>query len=126
MQKHKSINYRPIRKRVSKLFIGVLTQRLSVREALASFPKDCDDSTLVASWHALCHLEADEDIRKRDAMFKQEQDDYIDFIANTLAKGDALPENIIKSYLPYHENALIPNSTKMDGIIRELKKFLCC
>lgn len=126
MQKRKSVDYRYIRKRVSNLFIGVLTQRLSVREALAAFPKDCEDKTLIAAWHALCHLEADEDIRKRDDMYRQEQDDYIDFIAHTLSKGEPLPANIINSYIPYHEDALIPNSTKMDGIIRELKKFLCC
>ena len=126
MYEHKSIDYSEIRKKVSRLFFGVLTKKLPVREALVRFPKDCEDKTLIASWHALCHLEADEDIRKKDLMYKQEQDEYIEFIAYTLQKGDALPSNIIKSYLPYHNESLIPNTNTFKGIISQLKKFLCC
>ncbi len=126
MYERKSVNYSEIRKKVSRLFFGVLTKKLPVREALVRFPKDCEDKTLIASWHALCHLEADEDIRKRDLMYKQEQDEYIEFIAYTLQKGDPLPENIIKSYIPYHNEALIPMTNTFHGIISQLKKFLCC
>ena len=127
MFKHESIDYSEIRKKVSKLFWGVLTKRLPIREALVLFPKDCDDGTIIASWHALCHLEADEDIRKKDIMYKQEQDEYIEFIAHTLEKGGALPENIIKSYIPYHSEALIPiQNNSFRGIMNQLKKFLCC
>ena len=126
MSEHKSVDYSEIRKKVSRLFFGVLTKKLPVREALVRFPKDCEDKTLIASWHALCHLEADEDIRKRDLMYKQEQDEYIEFIAYTLQKGDALPSNIIKSYLPYHNESLIPNTNTFKGILSQLKKFLCC
>ncbi len=126
MSEHKSVDYSEIRKKVSRLFFGVLTKKLPVREALVRFPKDCEDKTLIASWHALCHLEADEDIRKRNLMYKQEQDEYIEFIAYTLQKGDALPSNIIKSYLPYHNESLIPNTNTFKGIISQLKKFLCC
>ncbi len=126
MHKHESIDYSNIRKKVSKLFFGVLMKKLSIREALVRFPKNCEDKTLIASWHALCHLEADEDLRKQDAMYKQEQDEYIEFIAHTLEKGYELPENIISSYLPYHENALMPATNNVKGIIYQLKKFLCC
>ncbi|HIS88622.1 TPA: hypothetical protein IAA87_04265 [Candidatus Avigastranaerophilus faecigallinarum] len=126
MYEHKSIDYSEIRKKVSRLFFGVLTKKLPVREALVRFPKDCEDKTIIASWHALCHLEADEDIRKKDLMYKQEQDEYIEFIAYTLQKGDALPENIISAYLPYHSAALIPNTNTFKGIISQLKRFLCC
>ena len=99
--------------------------RNAVREALNAFPQDCDDKTIIAAWHALCHLEADEDIRARDIMYKKEQDDYIDYIAFTLDKGEELPENIVNAYLPYHEHALNANSTKLKGIIQNIKKFLC-
>ena len=126
MSEYKSVDYSEIRKKVSRLFFGVLTKKLPVREALVRFPKDCEDKTLIASWHALCHLEADEDIRKRNLMYKQEQDEYIEFIAYTLQKGDALPSNIIKSYLPYHNESLIPNTNTFKGILSQLKKFLCC
>lgn len=125
MQKCKSIDYKKERQRVSHLFIGVLTQKLKVRDALANFPKDCEDKTLIAAWHALCHYEADEDLRKKDNMYKREQDEYIEYIAFTLQKGEELPINIINSYLPYHETSLIANSSKMRGIIHTLKRFLC-
>lgn len=126
MHKSVSTNYSEQRKKVSKLFIAVLTQRLSVRDALARFPKDCEDKTIIAAWHALCHLEADEDIRKKDEMFRKEQDEYIEFIAFTLQKGEELPSNIINSYLPYHGEALVSPSKSLKGVINKLKKFLCC
>mgnify|MGYP005766654875 CR=1 FL=1 len=126
MQKRKSVDYRKLRKQVAKIFIGVLTEKINVSYALTCFPKDCDDKTINASWHALCHLEADEDIRVKDNMYKKEQDEYIEFIAYTLEKGEELPENIINSYIPFHPDALTPNSHKLKGIIHTLKKFLCC
>ena len=125
MQKPENIDYKELRRQVSVLYANVLTKRILVREALAAFPKDCEDKTIIAAWHALCHLEADEDLRAKDEMYKKEQDDYIKYIANTLEEGEELPANIINSYLPYHQNALIPNSTKLHGIIQNIKKFLC-
>lgn len=122
----RSVDYTQHRKCVANIFMGVLTKNIPVRDALANFPKDCEDETIIAAWHALCHLEADEDLRAKDSMYKEEQDNYIEYIAHTLSKGEELPENIIKSYFPYHETALIPNSNKMNGIIQTLKKFLCC
>lgn len=122
----RSVDYTQHRKCVANMFMGVLTKNIPVRDALANFPKDCEDATIIAAWHALCHLEADEDLRAKDSMYKEEQDNYIEYIANTLSKGEELPENIIKSYFPYHETALIPNSKKINGIIQTLKKFLCC
>ncbi|MGM9994370.1 MAG: hypothetical protein ACI37R_06545 [Candidatus Avigastranaerophilus sp.] len=123
--RNESVDYSNLRKQVSELYISVLTKRLSVREALNAFPQDCDDKTIIAAWHALCHLEADEDIRAKDEMYKKEQDEYIDYIAYTLDKGEELPENIVNAYIPYHENALVADSTKLKGIIRNIKKFLC-
>ncbi|MCD7780926.1 MAG: hypothetical protein LUH05_09685 [Candidatus Gastranaerophilales bacterium] len=126
MRKSESINYEDLRKEVSNLFINVLTKKLSIREALASFPKDCEDKTIIASWHALCHLEADEELRQKDSLYKKEQDEYIEFIAFTLQKGEALPQNITDSYLPYYNDTLISESNTIKGIIHKLKKFLCC
>ena len=126
MHKHESINYSTLRKEVSKLFFAVLTGKMVVRDALLKFPKDCEDKTIIASWHALCHLEADEDIRKKDSMYKDEQDNYIEFIANTLQKGEALPQNVIKSYLPYYTEVLTPCTNTKNGIIYKFKKFINC
>ena len=126
MHKSENIDYTQLRKRVSRLFIGVLTKRISVQEALSKFPKDCEDKTIIASWHALCHLEADEDIRRKDIEYKREQDEYIEFIMFTLQKGEDLPKNIINSYIPYHKESLIPSSNNVKGILKTIKRFLCC
>lgn len=126
MYKRESIDYTEIRKKVSKLYFGVLNKKLPIREALVRFPKDCEDKTIIAAWHALCHLESDEDLRAKDPLYTEVQDDYIEQIAFTLQNGEELPQNIINSYIPYHQNALTPNSTKLHGIIQNLKKFLCC
>lgn len=126
MFERKSINYKELRKKVSKLFFAVLTHKVPVRDALARFPKDCEDKTLIAAWHALCHLEADQELRLRDKMYANEQDEYIEYIAFTLEKGEALPENIINSYAPYHNEALVSPSKSLKGIINKLKRFLCC
>ena len=125
MHKHKSIDFRQVRKSVANLYIGVLTHNITVQEALVNFPKDCEDKTVIAAWHALCHLEADEELRLKDGDYKEEQDAFLEFIENTLRKGEELPINIINSYLPYYSDSLTPHSTKLTGIIGTLKKFLC-
>ena len=126
MFKSKSIDYANERKYTAKLYIAVLTGNLCVREALMKFPKNCEDKTIIAAWHALCHLEADEDLRKKDTMYAAEQDEYIEHIAYILDKGEELPQNIIDSYIPYHDSALFPPNNTLKGIIRQFKKFLCC
>ena len=125
MRKHDCVDYTDLRKEVSKLYKSVLTGKLSVRDALVKFPQDCEDKTITASWYALCHLEADEDIRKKDIIYSEEQDDYLEFIAQTLEKGDELPANIINEYKPYHTEALTANSNTLKGFMNRLKKFLC-
>ena len=127
MHNNNGIDYTEIRKKVSKLFIAVLTKRLPVREALIKFPKECQDKTIIASWHALCHLEADEELRMKDNLYRQEQDEYIEFISFTLSKGEELPQNIINAYEPYYSEALTPLTNKNSkGIWQQLKRFLCC
>lgn len=119
-----SNSYYREREYVGRLICSVLAKRISVREALLSFPKDCEDKTVKAAWYALCHLEADEDLRKRDSLYAQEQDEYIDFIAKTLSEGKELPENIVNVYEQYHQEPLIPHKTTIEGKIKKLLKFL--
>ena len=85
---------------------------LSVRQAMMNYPKDTKDESLIAAYHALIHYEADEDIRARDELFKDEQDDYLEFISNTLAKGEDLPQNIIDNYKEFYSNAPILHKKK--------------
>ncbi|MCD7878879.1 MAG: hypothetical protein LUG16_02970 [Candidatus Gastranaerophilales bacterium] len=126
MQSPKGIDYKSLRKKVSVLFYSVLNKKISVNDALIKFPMDCEDKTITAAWHALCHFEADEEIRLKDSLYAQEQNKYLEYIAETLNNGNALPKNIINAYIPYHNEALIPNGSNLKGIIHKLKKFLCC
>ncbi len=118
------VDYPFQRKFVADLILKVLTHQLLVREALLKFPCDTKDISLQAAWHALCHLEADEDLRRRDFDYAQEQDDFLELIAFTLQKGDELPENITKAYENYHSEALIPHSKGLKGLIQKLTRFI--
>jgi len=118
------VNIQDDRKSVSRLIYKVLTESLTVREAILNFPKDVNDASLKTAYHALVHLEADEDLRRRDLLYRQEQDDYLEFIAQTLQKGEVLPYNIIKEYEKYYEGISTPHSRSMKGILKSLCKFL--
>ena len=117
-------NYSEDRKFVSRLIYLVLAESLLVREALLKFPKDEDDPSIKAAYHALIHREADENFRKHDLDYRDEQDDYLEFIAQTLANGEQLPKNVIKSYDKYYKNANTPHSESMKGLLKSLCRFL--
>lgn len=117
-------DYTEKRKIVSELVFAALTDKFLVREVLLKFPPDCDDETIQATWHALCHRESDEDLRRRDPGYATEQDEFLEMIAFTLQKGEELPRNIIDGYKKYHEEAVIPHSKSVKGIIQKLARFL--
>ena len=68
---------------VRKALIGYIP----VREALLKFPPDTNDASVQAAFHALVHLEADEDLRNRDIDYREEQDEYLALISEILASG---------------------------------------
>lgn len=117
-------DYKEERKNVSRLIYMVLAETLTVREAILRFPKDVNDSSVKTAYHALIHRESDEDFRKIDLEYKEEQDDYLEFIAQILQNGEALPKNIIESYNKYYKDANTPHSESMKGLIKSLCKFL--
>lgn len=117
-------DYSEDRKKVSELISRVLANSLCVREAILKFPKDVDDSTIRTAYHALVHFEADEDMRKSDLAYKEEQDDYLEFVAKVLQKGEALPKNVVKNYEKYYKNIQTPRSNSMKGLMKSLCKFL--
>lgn len=112
------------RKIVSRLIYMVLTDTLTVREAILRFPKDINDSTIKTAYHALVHRESDEDFRRHNLEYKDEQDDYLEFIAQIMQTGEALPKNLIASYNEYYKDANTPHSKSMKGLIKSLCKFL--
>lgn len=116
--------YEEERKNVSRLIYMVLADVLHVRDAILKFPKDINDASIKTAYHALIHLEADEEYRRTDLDYKDEQDDYLEFIAQTLQDGNNLPKNIIKSYDKYYKNIDTPRSESMEGLIKSLCRFL--
>ena len=68
------------RRFVGRLIYAVLTEQKNVREAISLFP-DTKDKDIECAYHALVHYAADEDIRYRDIEYREEQDDYLEFIA---------------------------------------------
>lgn len=117
-------DYKEERKEVSKIIYKVLSEAVCVKDALLNFPKDVEDPTIKTAYHALVHLEADEDFRRRDLLYKEEQNDYLEFLAIILSSGEALPANIIKGYDKYYENSHTPYSKGMKGLIKSLCRFL--
>ena len=112
------------RKAVSELIFDVLTQKISVLDALKQYPKNLSDPTLNAAFHALVHLEADEDLRKNDSLYKDEQHMYLEGIARILAKGDPLPCNVIEEYSKYYKESLIYPNTDKKSVFQRLKKMI--
>lgn len=117
-------NYIEERKTVSRLIYMVLAETLHVRPAILKFPKDINDTSIKAAYHALIHMEADEELRARDLDYKEEQNDYLEFIAQILQSGEALPQNVIKGYDKYYKDIETPHSGSMKGLIKSLCKFL--
>lgn len=108
----------------ARLIISVIMGRISVREAVLHFPKSSGDKNIMAAYHALIHYEADEEIRMKDPSFKEEQDEYLDMIAQLLSNDKDLPKNIIKSYENYYPDIELPKSKSIVNFIKSLCKFL--
>ncbi len=109
---------------VAGLIRQVLISRMCVREAILKFPRDTEDKSIHAAYHALVHYEADEDLRNRDNLYREEQDDYLEFLANILENGKNLPENIIQNYEKYYECANIPHEKNTKGFFKSFLRFL--
>jgi hypothetical protein len=111
------------RKVVAGLIFEVLTEKTCVKEALKNFPQDIKDSSIKCAWHALVHFEADEEFRKNDIAYRDEQNDYLEMIAFSLKEGNSLPLNIINSYNEYYEDAFMPKSQGFLNQIKNLFRF---
>lgn len=109
---------------VSRLIINVLTDKAGLREAILHFPEDKSDKSIQAAYHALVHREADEDLRRRDLFYKEEQDEYLEFISDTLAKGEDLPSNILKNYDKYYSDISLKDKSGIKGLKEAIHKYL--
>ena len=109
---------------VAKLLRSVRIGNCGVREALMQYPRDTDDESLIAVYHALIHYEADEDLRRRDALYREEQDDYIESLSYILEKGEDLPQNIIDNYKKYYDTVTILKKKDIRGFLKSFFKIL--
>ena len=112
------------RKQVAELLRKVRLGTMHVKDALLMFPDVTDDKSIMASYHALVHYEADEDLRAKDDLYREEQDDYLEFISYIMDRGEDLPENIIKSYEEYYKSANIPHTKDTKGFFESFFRFL--
>ncbi|MCR5260774.1 MAG: hypothetical protein K6C94_02935 [Candidatus Gastranaerophilales bacterium] len=112
------------RQKAAELIKCVLAKRMPVKQALLAFPKDVHDESVRASWHALCHYEADEELRKNNPEYKEEQDLFLEDIANTLNRGDELPEYVISAYKKYYDAPLNPHRQGLLGFLSGFESFL--
>ena len=119
-----SKNSKTDREYVAKLLRLVRLGDLSVREAMLKYPKDTKDESLIAAYHALIHYEADEDLRTKDELYKDEQDDYIEFLSYTLSKNEDLPKNIIENYKNFYETVPILHEKSIKGFFKGFWKNL--
>ena len=111
------------RKYVGRLIFTVLTGQRNVREAIKLFP-DTKDESIACAYHALVHYEADEDIRYKDIEYREAQDDYLESMAQTLSKGEKLPQNIIDEYKPYYSGTANLWTNGFKGFIKEFLRFI--
>lgn len=111
------------RKFVGRLVFSVLTERRCVREALKLFP-DSRDMNIECAYHALVHYEADEDLRYQDIEYREEQNDYLEFIAQTLSDGKELPRNIIADYEDFYKGTATVWRDGVNGFVKEFLRFI--
>lgn len=111
------------RKFVGRLIYAVLTERKNVREAIKLFP-ETKDVNIECAYHALVHYAADEEMRYKDIEYREAQDDYLEFLAQTLSEGKYLPKNIIDEYKPYYTGTARVWKEGLKGFWVEFKRFI--
>lgn len=112
------------RKICARLINEVLAGRRITREALKRFPKGDKDKSVIAAYHALIHYEADEELRKRDIEYKEEQDLYLKSLADILLTGQPLPTNIINSYEEFYSGTVLPEGKGFKNWLKSLFRFI--
>lgn len=111
------------KKFVGRLIYAVLTERKNVREAIKLFP-ETKDKNIECAYHALVHYAADEEMRYMDIEYREAQDDYLEFLAQTLSAGKDLPKNIIEEYKPYYKGMATSWKDDAQGFLKEFLRFI--
>lgn len=109
---------------VSDLIFDVLTDKITVLEALSRFPKDNNDINIKCAFDALTHREADEDMRQKISDYAIVQDDYLIDIANMLKENQRFPDEYIQNYIKYHNDTLISEEENFKSILKKIKRMI--
>ncbi len=111
------------RKFIGRLIYSVLTEQKNVREAIKLFP-ECKDKSIECAYHALVHFAADEEMRYMDMEYREAQDEYLEYMAQTLSEGKTLPQNIIDEYKPYYSGTARVWKETAKGVLDEFLRFI--
>ena len=122
--KTSSLQIQDEKKYVAELIFKVLAGKICVREALEQFPCEIEDNSLQCAWHALVHFEADEDFRKKDIEYAQEQDNYLESLAIMLQNGESLPKNVIEEYNKYYDPVIKSETKTILSKIKSVFRFI--
>lgn len=110
---------------VSDLIYEVLKGKISVSQALNSFPKEKNDINIKCAFDALMHREADEDYRNKVQDYAKVQDDFLADLADILKENEKLPQNIIEQYQKYHSENLMGEWEKpLKSILKNFKRMI--
>ena len=75
---------------VASLIEDVLSEKISVLDALSKFPKDKNDINIKCAFDALVHREADEDLRRKIRDYAITQDEFLEDLAYILKENQML------------------------------------
>ena len=110
---------------VSDLIIQVLSNKITVAQALNRFPKEKNDINIKCAFDALMHREADEDLRNKISGYAEVQDEFLSDIASILKENEKLPQNIIEQYQKYHSENLMGEWDKpLKSILKNFKRMI--
>ena len=110
---------------VSDLIYDVLKDKITVNQALSSFPKEKNDITIKCAFDALMHREADEDYRAKVKDYALVQDEFLADLAQILKNNEPLPKNIIIQYQKYHSENLMGEWDKpLKSILKNFKRMI--
>lgn len=112
------------REATGKILYNVISGAITPFEATKFFPKNIEDISVKIAWHALLHFDADEEIRKKDALFAQEQLKYLELLAKILSEGKELPQNMLIDYEIIYKDTIMPKRYDFWGNLKAFFRFL--
>ncbi len=112
------------RKLVGILLYDIISNKITPFDAVQKFPRDINDTSIKIAWHAIIHFDSDEDIRKNDNLYSQEQIKYLEGIGKILLQGEPLPENILNEYENIYEETVLPKRASVKEYIKSIFRFI--